>query len=158
MALNVANVEWAQSQKNGSVTFTPCKAGGAIIQLRLQDTAIVWEPSVYGGDGSENRVNISFKCPAGVAAHVHAMEASLGEVCSCLRDDVLKCKVSLDKVAIYDENKQRIAKPISLKGWSANAIVNIRGKWATRTQQGLCLECTNLQLLSQGEPTQACPF
>ena len=152
------NLEWAASQKNGSVTFTPCKQNGAQIQLRLDDTLIVWEPSVYGGDGSETRVNMSFKCPDEVASVVRAMESSLGEACSCLKDDVLKCKVSLDKVAIYDANRQRISKPGSLKGWSANAIVNVRGKWATRTQQGLCLEVTNLQLLSQDAPTQACPW
>ena len=154
----IENVEWAASQKNGSVTFTPCKQNGAQIQLRIDDTLIVWEPNVYGGDGSETRVNISFRCPADIASIVHAMESAIGEACSSIKDGVLKCKVSLDKVAIYDANRQRISKPGSLKGWSANAIVNVRGKWSTKTQQGLCLEVTNLQLLSQDEPTQACPW
>ena len=154
----IENVEWASSQKNGSVTFTPCKRNGTQIQLRLDNTSIMWEPNVYGGDGSENRVNITFRCPDEIASVVHAMEASLGEVCSCLKDDALRCKVSLDKVAVYDANRQRVSKPGSLKGWSVNAVVNVRGKWETRTQQGLCLECTNLQLLSQDAPTQACPW
>ena len=52
MALHFADT----SKKVGSVNFTACDP----ITLRLQNAKILYEPNVYGGDGSETRVNITF--------------------------------------------------------------------------------------------------
>ena len=144
------------SAKNGNVTFTACSAN---VQLRLENACIAWEPGIYGGDGSENRVNICFTATGEATQLVHAAEQELGGgmLCSCLKDGNIRCKVSMDKVRIYDASRNRVDKPYTWKGWNVNAVVVVRGTWATRTQVGLCLETTDIQLL-QPASEPACPF
>ena len=143
----------ATSKKTGSVTFTACKH----IQLRIENARIPWEPSVYGGDGSELRKNISFCANDEVMQSVAAMEEILDSpVSSCIKEDTIKCKISLDKVRYYDQAKNRIEEVKSFRGWTVNAMLTVRGKWETRSQSGLCLEVTDLQLLTPSDPP--CPF
>ncbi len=86
------------------------------------------------------------------------MERALeGNVSPCIRDDLIRCKISMDKVRIYDTARERIEAPKAWRGWHVNAMIKVRGKWQTRTQTGLCLETTDIQLLEEArEP--ACPF
>ena len=44
-----------------------------------------------------------------------------------------------------------------LRGWTANAMVTVRGRWETRTMTGLCLETTDVQLL-EGVSEPESPF
>ncbi len=153
-------LDWANSSaKNGNVTFTACSANGKPVQLRLENVRIVWEPSAYGGDGSENRLSICFTASADVIQSVQAMEQVLGGsvLCSCIKDGNIKCKVSMDKVRVFDATRNRVQIPDAWRGWNVNAIVTVRGMWATRTQTGLCLETTDIQLL-QPASEPACPF
>ena len=155
----MATVCWASSaQKNGNVTFTGCASSyGKPITLRLQSSRIVWEPGVYGGDGSETRVNLSLTASDEISQQLLAMEAVLkGSVSSCLKENAVKTKLSLDKVRVFDAAGNRLPNPDKWKGYTVNAMVTVRGKWETRTQTGLCLECTDVQLLEQAsEP--GCP-
>ena len=156
----MASVCWASSaQKNGNVTFTGCASScGKPIALRLQSSRIVWEPSVYGGDGTETRVNLSLTANDEIAQQLLAMEEVLqGNVSTCLKEGIVKTKLSLNKVRVFDAAGNRLPNPDKWKGYIVNAMVAVKGKWETRTQTGMCLECTDIQLLEQAsEP--GCPF
>ncbi len=152
--------DWSRtSQKNGSVTFTACSSEGKPILLKLVNVRIAFEPSVYGGDGTEMRKSICFtQVQDDALAIVKAMEETLEEgTCSCVKEDLLKVKVSLDKLRIFDESRNRPEPPKTCHGWEVNAMVRIRGRWETRTQQGLCLELTDIQLLQEASEA-TCPF
>ena len=62
----------------GAVTFTPMNPKQYIT---LPEATVVFEPSVFGGDGSETRVNLVLKpSPASANAHfdeLRNLEASL---------------------------------------------------------------------------------
>ncbi len=151
---------WSRApQKNGSVSFTACSSEGKPILLKLESVRIAFEPSVYGGDGTELRKNICFtKVQDDIMATVRAMEESLeSPACSCVKEDLLKAKVSLDKVKIFDASRNRTEPPKTWRGWEVNAMVRIRGRWETRTQHGLCLELTDMQLLQEASEAM-CPF
>ena len=142
------------SKKVGSVTFTSLTKP---VQLRLDSSQIVYEPGVYKGDGSENRVNISFKVPDSTQQTVTEMEKEVNATCSCLKEDIMKCKLSLDRVRFYDIGKSRMTKPEKLRGFVVNAVATVRGKWETRTSSGLSIEVTDIQLLDRVEQEE-CPF
>ena len=142
------------SKKVGNVTFTSLKKP---TQLRLDSAEIIYEPNVYGGDGSENRVNISFKVPDSTQQTVTEMEKEVNATCSCLKEDIMKCKLTLDKARFYDIGKSRMTKPDKLRGFVVNAVATVRGKWETRTSSGLSIEVTDIQLLDRVEQEE-CPF
>ncbi len=153
-------VDWSRtSRKTGSVTFTACSSAGKPLLLRLENVRIAFEPSVYGGDGTELRKNLCFtQVQDDILTTVKAMEESLeSPACSCVKEDLLKTKVSLDKVKIFDASRNRTEPPKTWRGWEVNAMARIRGKWETRTQCGLCLELTDVQLLQEASDA-ACPF
>ena len=152
--------DWARaSQKNGSVSFTACSCEGKPILMKLENVRVAFEPSVYGGDGTELRKNICFtQVQDDIMAAVRGMEESLeSPACSCVKDDLLKAKVSLERVKVFDASKNRTEPPKIWRGWEVNAMVRIRGRWETRTQCGLCLELTDIQLLQEAGEA-ACPF
>ena len=132
--------DWSRtSQKTGNVTFTSCSSEGKPILLKLVNARVAFEPSVYGGDGTEMRKSICFTHVQDDAmASVKAMEETLEEgPCSCVKEDLLKTKVSIDKVRIFDASRNRTEPPKTWRGWEVNALIRIRGKWETRTQHGL---------------------
>lgn len=146
------------SRKAGNVTFTPCSRDGKSYLVNAEDVSIPFEPSAFGGDGTESRKSICF---AGVdealleqlAATEKAIEAST----SCIKEGLVRCKINLDKVRCFDSSRKRIETPSSLRGWHANALVHVKGKWQTRQGCGLTLEVTDMQLVEAAkEPT--CPW
>ena len=140
-----------------NVTFTACSCNGKPLQLRLTQATILWEPSVYGGDGTELRQNIVFTVSDEMRQKIEAMEQSLGNATSCIKDGALKCKINMDRVSIFDAARNRIEKPLQFRGWTVNAQITVRGKWETKTMRGLCMETSDIQLLQPlSEP--ACPF
>ena len=142
------------SKKVGSVAFTSLTKP---IQLRLDSSQIVYEPGVYKGDGSENRVNISFKVSDSTQQTVAVLQEEMKAICSCIKEDVMKCKLTLDQARFYDIGKSRMTKPDKLRGFTVNAIATVKGKWETRTSSGLSIEVTDIQLLDRVEQEE-CPF
>ena len=152
-------VEWSEnSRKSGNVTFTACSLDGKPMHILLEDVKIPFEPSVYGGDGTETRKAICF---AGVSEEhkqrLTTMEESIGATNSCIKDDLIRCKLDLEKVRAYDATKKRIEIPESTRGWTVNVMAHVRGKWATRQGCGLSIEVTDLQF-SQEQREPPCPF
>ena len=151
--------EWSEtSRATGNVTFTACSRDGQPIAWTLEGVRVPFEPSVFGGDGSETRVNICFSDVSDeIKAQLTAMEQSIHATTSCIKEDRLKCKISRDKVRTYDASKTRCELPDTMRDWTVNARVHLRGKWATRQGCGLSLEVTDLQLKHQQTRT-LCPF
>lgn len=157
--------EWSEtSRATGNVTFTACSRDGQPIAWTLEGVRVPFEPSVFGGDGSETRVNICFSDVSDeIKAQLTAMEQSIRATTSCIKEDAsaplarLKCKISRDKVRVFDASKTRCELPETLRDWTVNARVHLRGKWATRQGCGLSLEVTDLQLKCQ-QTRALCPF
>ena len=150
--------EWSEnSRKAGNVTFTACSIDGRPLHLLLEDVKIPFEPSVYGGDGTETRKSICFSgATEEVVKRLTAMEESISANNSCVKDDLIRCKVNMERIRTYDSNRKTIDAPKQWRGFSANVQVHLRGKWATRQGSGLSLEVTDVQLMEAREPP--CPF
>ena len=150
--------EWSEnSRKAGNVTFTACSLDGRPLYLLLEDVKIPFEPSVYGGDGTETRKSICFSgATEEVVKRLAAMEESISATNSCVKDDLIRCKINMERVRTYDSNRKAIDVPKQWRGFSANVQVHLRGKWATRQGSGLSLEVTDVQLMEAREPP--CPF
>ena len=150
--------QWSEdSRKAGNVTFTSCNVGGQPINLLFEDVKIPFEPSQFGGDGSEIRRSICF---SGISEEMRkrlaAMEEGIEAATSCIKDEMVRCKINMEKVRCFDENRKLIDTPKTLRGWNANAQILIKGKWKTRQGSGLSLEVTDLQLIEAREAP--CPF
>ena len=150
--------EWSEnSRKAGSVTFTACSLDGKPMYILLEDVKIPFEPSAYGGDGSETRKSICFSgASEDLVKRLTAMEESIGASSSCMKDDLIRCKISVDRVRAYDSNRKAIDAPKQWRGCNANVQVHVRGRWQTRQSSGLSLEVTDLQFVESREPP--CPF
>jgi hypothetical protein len=130
----------------------------------LPEATVVFEPSVFGGDGTETRVNLVLKpSPASANAHfdgLRKLEASLNlDPCnSVVRPDVetLKCKIALDQVNAFDTDHQPIKNDqlpelVQWRNATVNARLEIRGTWKTRSGSGLSVVCADLQFRKSTE-------
>ena len=138
-----------------SVTFEPMTPPET---MALSGVRILYEPSVFGGGGSETRKNIVFVVPPSVVAHVRELEGPIdvARLCSCIKGDALKCKVSMDRVRIYDSSNATAQPPDFWRDLAVNALVTVKGTWSTRAQTGLSIEVHDIQLLDDKPPE--CPF
>lgn len=143
------------TQNNRAVSFEPLAQPE---NLTLQGVQIVYEPSVFGGDGTETRKNIVFTVPPSFAAHLQSLESGIdsNRLCSCLKGDALRCKLDLHKIDIYDADRNRVPPPEVWRGLTVNAMIKVKGKWSTRLQTGFCIEVQAIQLLDVAAPD--CPF
>ena len=148
-----------KGKQMGATLFTPCPKWET---FRIDNAKILWRPGVYGGDFTENRVNVCFQNSDG-EARIHEFENCLGgKVCSCVKGEDgmqhIKAKMSWDKVRFYDTNSNILLKAPNLMGYKCNVILAIKGKWNASGQNGLSLEVTNIQLLEPTEQEYTCPF
>ena len=128
------------------------------VALPLRGVRVVYEPSVYGGDGTEVRRNIVLEIAQETLGIVRGHEASIdaSKLCSCIRDDNLRCKISMDKVRIFDQTDSLVAPPVIWRDQRANVVVLLKGWWSTKTQTGLSMEVVDVQLTPDTPPR--CPF
>ena len=138
-----------------NVTFEKC----AIQRIVIADSHVIYEPSVFGGDGSEPRKNIVLAISPEDEALVHQIESEIDQkkLNSCIKDGTIKAKITLDSVHVYDAIKNTIEHPQKWRGCLVNAIIVMRGKWSSKTQSGLSLELTDIQIMDTAVPPQ-CPF
>ena len=127
-------------------------------RIILSAADVVYEPSVYGGDGSEPRKNIVLAISPDQEAQFHAMEeaADSKKLISCIKDGTVKAKITMTSVNFYDAAKNSIDPPQRWKGCCVNAVVQMRGMWSSKNQSGLSLEVTDIQILEH--LPQQCPF
>jgi hypothetical protein len=128
------------------------------VTMPLRGVRVVYEPSVYGGDGTEVRKNIVLEVAQDTFGIVRGHETSIdaARLCSCIRDDNLRCKINMDKVRIYDQTDSLVAPPLIWRDQRANVVVLLKGWWNTKTQTGLSMEVVDVQLTPDTPPR--CPF
>ena len=103
-----------------SVTITPCEP----IELRLMEVRIPWEPSSFVEDSDRKNIYFELRDPS-VRAYLQLQEDALsaegwGEVNSCLaKEGLVRCKVSLKNVRVFDKTSARPTRRPSLRGSSA---------------------------------------
>ena len=150
--------EWSENpRKAGNVTFTACSLDGKPMYILLEDVKIPFEPSAYGGDGTETRKSICFSgASEELVKRLTAMEECIGASSSCIKDDLIRCKINMERVRTYDSNRNAVDTPKQWRGCNANVQVHVRGKWATRQSSGLSLEVTDMQFIETRDPP--CPF
>ena len=137
-----------------AVSFT---AYAKPVKFSVRSARVVYEPSIYGGDGSETRVNLTLTCDASTIAEIRALEGSDDfSLISCVKDAGVRAKLDKTAVRIFDEEGKATVAPAAWRGHTVNAVLVASGGWKTRTGSGVCLSCTDLQLLPE-EPT-TCPF
>ena len=124
------------------------------VALPLRGVRVVYEPSVYGGDGTETRKNIVLEVPVEALETIRGYEASIdaSRLCSCIRDDALRCKINMDKVRIFDRSNYLVAPPDIWRDLAVNVVILLKGRWSTKTQTGLSLEVMDVQLTPDTPP------
>ena len=137
-----------------AVTFT---AYAKPVKFSVRNARVVYEPSVYGGDGSEQRVNLTLLCDDNTVAKLRALEGSDDfSLISCIKEAGVRSKLDKATLRIFDgEGKATTAPPV-WRGKRVNAVLVGAGTWKTRSGSGICLNCTDLQLLPE-EP-ETCPW
>ncbi len=137
-----------------AVTFT---AYVKPVQFLIRDATVVYEPSVFGGDGSETRVNVTLRCDDASVAAIRVLEGIEDfSLVSAVKQMGVRAKMDKTGVLIYDATGNVAPAPDVWRGARVNAILVAKGTWKSRSGTGICLECTSLQMLPN-EPT-ACPF
>jgi len=147
-------------KSNGAVTFYGY-AGPRPVLLKLEAVRIAFEPDVFGGDGAEKRKNICFTgVNESCLEKIRGLETEIeGQVSSAIKGDLLKCKFTPSATFVYDSKLAHVDAPQCWRNWTVNAMVKARGKWESRTQGGLCLEVTDIQLIEPpATESRPCPF
>ncbi len=137
-----------------AVTFT---AYLKPVQFLVRDATVVYEPSVFGGDGSETRVNVTLRCDDASVAAIRALEGIEDfSLVSAVKQAGVRAKMDKTSVTVYDATGDATSAPAVWRGANVNALLVAKGTWKSRSGTGICLECTSLQMLPN-EP-MACPF
>ena len=129
------------------------------VSLALTGVRVVYEPSVYGGDGTETRKNIVLEVAPETLETIREREASINAstLCSCIKDGALKCKISMDRVRVFDQGNVPIDPPVFWRDLTVNVVVLLKGLWSTKTQTGLSLEVVDAQLTPHAPPKSPFP-
>ena len=139
---------------SSAVTFLPFAKE---VHFRVVDALVVYEPSVFGGDGSETRVNITLRCDDASVAAIQALEGDYDSaMLSAVKDAGIRAKLDKNTVRIYDANRNETEAPAVWRGARVNAMLTARGTWKSRTGSGLSLICTDLQFMPV--KMEECPF
>ena len=140
---------WGKSVKRGPTTFTPCTKDEKPIKILIENCHVLFTPNVYKGDGTETRLNLCLQESGIGASKITQYESFLdGDICSAVKENYIKCKINLNNLSLYDiDNKKIDNNDIDWVNLRCNAIIHIKGKWESKTQIGLQLECSDLQIL-----------
>ncbi len=137
-----------------AVTFT---AYPKPVQVLIRDATVVYEPSVFGGDGSETRVNVTLRCDDKTVATIRALEGIEDfSLVSAVKQMGVRAKMDKTSVLVYDTEGNVAPAPDVWRGARVNALLVAKGTWKSRSGMGICIECASLQMLPN-EPT-TCPF
>ncbi len=148
-----------RESSDNTVVITPCEP----IPMRLMEVRIPWEPSSFVEDSDRKNVFLELRDPI-VRAFLQAQEEALdgegwGAVNSCLaKECLLRRKVNIKHVHVYDKDKLATAAPQHWSGWVVNVLVKLIGKWQSPdgSAAGLNLQATDVQLLRPYQ--RPCPF
>ena len=144
---------------NPAVQFEPVNPP---VTLTLVGARAVYEPSVYGGDGSEIRKNLVLEVTPDIIREIRGHEAKIdpSRLCSCIKEETMKCKINMEKVRVFDHANAPQPLPVTWRDQTMNVVVLLKGHWSTKKLAGLSLEATDVQLTFQTHaksPFAECP-
>ena len=88
-----------KAKQMGATAFTPCPKWTT---FRVDNCTILWEPGVYQGEGTENRVNVCVKSDEGVSRMLEFEKCLSGPTRSCVKGEGelqhIKAKFIWDKI------------------------------------------------------------
>ena len=135
-----------------TVTVTPCD----LVEMRLLDVRIPWDPSSWTEDAERKDIFFALNDPA-VRAFQQTQEEAIGASKSCMaKDGLLRCKINVKHVCLFDKDRCLVPPPERFAGWTCNVVVKLCGKWQTGSASGLNLQATDIQLLRPYR--RECPF
>ena len=137
---------------NNNVTVTPCD----FVEMRLLDVRIPWDPSSWTEDAERKDIFFELNDPA-VRAFLQTQEEAISASKSCMaKDGLLRCKINVKHVCLFDKDRCLVPLPERFAGWTCNVVVKLCGKWQTGSASGLNLQATDIQLLRPYR--RECPF
>jgi hypothetical protein len=164
----------AKGMKTQAIRFR-----GTCLRLKLskaESLSVPWEPSTWGGGCSETRKTITFNISQPAFEALAELEDWCRQTLKSAHPSVqaiwrsrirpaekysaaFTAKINLTgphQARFFDEEARPAKPPLSWKGLSVNAIVDVRGIYIQRQSIGLMLEVTDLQYCKPSQP--ACPF
>jgi hypothetical protein len=83
----------------------------------MQSCVVVYEPSVYGGGGSEDRKNITLTLTPTESQVILALEQDIDThmLTSVLKDGAIKAKIVMSSVRVYGEDERPSQLPQQLR-------------------------------------------
>jgi len=145
------------TMSNGAVSFTSLPNNYVL----ARGAKVVYEPSIFGGTGGEQRVNMVLTVSEDTRTQLTDIENSMplgNTLCSVVKDDGnIRVKLDNDAVRIFDQEHKLTQPPPHWKGATINALLEIRGHWKSRSGAGLSVICTDIQLASEAAPVVS-PF
>ena len=158
----IHKTEYSELINTMSIRTVTFDAMNPVSTFILRDVTVVYEPSVFGGDGTELRKNIVFEIPPSAIHAIHDLESKIDprRLCSSIKDfSHLKCKIQMDKIAVYDTSQEIIPHPEFWRGFVVNVAILVKGIWHTKMQSGLSIEASSIQVLcTDSQCPPACPF
>jgi len=114
----------------------------------------LYAPSVYNGTGTETKLNLVLSVTDAVRDEVAAMETQLNlgpNSCSVLKSGSLKVKIDMERVNVYDEDRQSIKPQVAQFACAEVEVrLELRGTWRTASSSGLSIRCTDVRFCSGG--------
>ena len=79
----------------------------AVQRVQVWGACVEYEPSVFGGDGSEPRKNIVLSISEEDQALFRELEQTVDakKLNSCIKDGAVKAKMTMEEVHVYDASK-----------------------------------------------------
>ena len=119
----------------------------------------LYPPSVFGGSGTERKLNLVLSVDDQVRDQILALEKQLDlgpSACSVFKNGSLKCKIDLDRLNTFDESHQPFKPTLQqYAGVEIQVRLEMRGTWKTASSAGLSIRCTDIRFCSEGK---ASPF
>ena len=128
--------------RNAAVTFAP--ASGRVV---LTGARICFEPSAYDGSETAKR-SIVLEATDDIRATIQEWEQRIDPVklLSAITTHGIRAKMDPIGVRCW-QDKQLVPLPVSLKGSTCNAVLEVHGVWSTKNQSGLSLHCKDLEII-----------
>ena len=138
-----------------AVTFTPLTPKEHIL---AHSATVVWEPSVFGGDGTERRLNLVLRVADNVCDALRSIEHGAALDCSVVKDDTIKVKIDTQECRVWGADHLPSSPPEQWRGTMVHAAIEVRGYWKSRNSTGLSVVCTDIQFVANGIAPASSPF
>lgn len=138
-----------------AVTFTPLNPKE---HLLAPNAIVVWEPSVFGGDGTERRLNLVLRVADNVCNALRSIEHGAALDCSVVKEDTIRVKIDTQECRVWGADHLPSNPPEQWKGAVVHAAIEVRGYWKSRKSTGLSVVCTDIQFVTDGRAPASSPF